>query len=119
MLERLTRVAGQPLQRIGLSATVGNHGELLTWLQGSSAGSRLAHVVAPHMVEVVDRPPPGDIELEYVGSLANAATVIAGLHGGGRRPGSSRNCLFLTLDGDALTEAAALLLLWARAGWSR
>lgn len=207
VLERLTRVAGRPLQRIGLSATVGNPGELLTWLQGSGAGSRPAQVVAPDAVKVADLPPPGDIELDYVGSLANAATVIAGLHAGekrlvfcesrqtveelgqllrekrvttflshaslsvderrraeqafseardcvivststlelgidvgdldrviqidspssvasflqrlgrtGRRPGSSRNCLFLTLDGESLAEAAALLLLWAR-GW--
>ena len=38
VLERLSRVAGRPLQRIGLSATVGNPEGLLHWLQGSSAG---------------------------------------------------------------------------------
>ena len=37
VLERLTRVAGRPIQRIGLSATVGNPDELLRWLQGSGA----------------------------------------------------------------------------------
>ncbi|MEV0003058.1 DEAD/DEAH box helicase [Micromonospora sp. NPDC050980] len=207
VLERLSRVAGRSLQRIGLSATVGNPAELLTWLQGTGAGHRRAQVVAPAPAAVPDGPPPGDIELDYVGSLHNAATVIAGLHHGkkrlvfcesrqtveelgqllrgkgittflshaslstderrraeqafseardcvivststlelgidvgdldqviqidapatvasflqrlgrtGRRPGTSRNCLFLTLDGDALTEAAALLLLWSR-GW--
>ena len=36
VLERLTRVAGRPIQRIGLSATVGNPDELLRWLQGSA-----------------------------------------------------------------------------------
>ncbi|WP_435122599.1 DEAD/DEAH box helicase [Micromonospora tulbaghiae] len=207
VLERLTQITGRPLQRIGLSATVGNPGELLTWLQGSGSGKRPAQVVAPDLATATDRPPPGDIELDYVGSLGNAATVIAGLHRGekrlvfcesrqtveelgqllrthgvttflshaslsmderrraeqafseardcvivststlelgidvgdldrviqidtsatvasflqrlgrtGRRPGSSRNCLFLTLEGDTLTEAAALLLLWSR-GW--
>jgi ATP-dependent Lhr-like helicase len=35
VLERLTRLAARPLQRIGLSATVGNPDELLCWLQGS------------------------------------------------------------------------------------
>ena len=45
ILERLSRVAGRPLQRIGLSATVGNPGELLDWLQGSSAGQRPGTVV--------------------------------------------------------------------------
>ena len=47
VLERLTRIAGRPLQRIGLSATVGNPAELLTWLQGSAAGQRTGIVVAP------------------------------------------------------------------------
>ncbi|NYT96489.1 DEAD/DEAH box helicase [Salinispora sp. H7-4] len=207
LLERLSRIAGRPLQRIGLSATVGNPAPLLTWLQGSGAGNRPAQVVAPETAAVAERTPPGDIELDYVGSLPNAARVIAGLHHGqkrlvfcesrqtveelgqllrekgittflshaslstderrraeqafseardcvivststlelgidvgdldrviqidapasvasflqrlgrtGRRPGTSRNCLFLTLDGEALTEAAALLLLWSR-GW--
>ncbi|MET7970522.1 DEAD/DEAH box helicase [Micromonospora sp. NPDC005305] len=207
VLERLSRVADRPLQRIGLSATVGNPEQLLTWLQGSGAGHRPAQVVAPDAVEASYRPPPGDIDLDYVGSLSNAATVIAGLHRGekrlvfcesrqtveelgqllrekgvtvflshaslsaderrraeqafseardcvivststlelgidvgdldrviqidapatvasflqrlgrtGRRPGTSRNCLFLALDGDALTEAAAVLLLWSQ-GW--
>jgi len=82
VLERLAAVAGRPLQRIGLSATVGNPGELLRWLQGSAAGSRPAVVVAP--------PPPGgsptvEAGLDYVGSLHNAATVIAALHRGEKR----------------------------------
>ena len=47
VLERLTRLAGRPLQRIGLSATVGNPDELLDWLQGSGAGQRPARVIAP------------------------------------------------------------------------
>ena len=35
VLERLSRIAERDLQRIGLSATVGNPDELLAWLQGS------------------------------------------------------------------------------------
>jgi ATP-dependent helicase Lhr and Lhr-like helicase len=81
VLERLERVAGRPVQRVGLSATVGNPEELLRWLQGAKAGRRAARVVAPHLGERESKlPPPGDIQLDYVGSLANAATVIAALH---------------------------------------
>jgi ATP-dependent helicase Lhr and Lhr-like helicase len=212
VLERLTHLIGRPVQRVGLSATVGNPSQLLTWLQGSGAGTRPARVVAPDVpVSVPGRSapsvPPGEIELDYVGSLQNAAKVIAALHSGekrlvfcesrqaveelgsllrgrgittflshaslsaderrrseeafaeardcvivststlelgidvgdldrviqidapatvasflqrlgrtGRRPGITRNCLFLTRDGDSLLEAAALLLLWGR-GW--
>ncbi|MFB7393551.1 DEAD/DEAH box helicase [Streptomyces sp. NPDC056191] len=86
VLERLERVAGHPVQRIGLSATVGNPEELLAWLQGSGGGKRPAHVVAPHLrEESPSLPPPGDVELDYVGSLANAATVISALHKGEKR----------------------------------
>jgi ATP-dependent Lhr-like helicase len=215
VLERLQRVVGRPLQRVGLSATVGNPDELLTWLQGSGAGKRPAQVVAPHLDAPVATPggrssvsvPPGDVQLDYVGSLENAATVISTLHRGekrlvfcesrrlveelgsalrargvttflshaslslderrraeaafaeardcvivststlelgidvgdldrvvqidapasvasflqrigrtGRRPGTSRNCLFLTLDEAGLLSAAGLLLQWSR-GW--
>ena len=106
VLERLSRVAGLPLQRIGLSATVGNPAELVRWLQGSGASSRPAVVVGPEGIGLAtaagagagagavavaaaggdpDAVPPGEIELDYVGSLPNAATVIAGLHAGEKR----------------------------------
>ncbi|MFK0220166.1 DEAD/DEAH box helicase [Streptomyces vinaceus] len=97
VLERLERVTGGPIQRIGLSATVGNPEHLLTWLQGSGAGRRPAQVVAPGLSPTrpraagqpgspdVSDPPPGDVELDYVGSLANAAKVIAALHKGEKR----------------------------------
>lgn len=212
VLERLTRLAGRPLQRVGLSATVGNPDELLGWLQGAGRDQRPAVVVAPPTLSAATgpdlvTPPPGDVELDFVGSLANAARVIAALHAGekrlvfcesrqaveelgallrardittflshaslstderrraeqafseardcvivststlelgidvgdldrviqidapatvasflqrlgrsGRRPETTRNCLFLTLGGESLVEAAALLLLWSR-GW--
>jgi ATP-dependent helicase Lhr and Lhr-like helicase len=81
VLERLSRLAGRRLQRIGLSATVGNPDELLAWLQGSGSGSRPARVVAPEVVTET----PTQIELDYVGSLENAAKVIASLHRGEKR----------------------------------
>jgi ATP-dependent helicase Lhr and Lhr-like helicase len=101
VLERLTRVAGQPIQRIGLSATVGNPAGLLSWLQGSGRAHRPAVVVSPSVVPAAGptraedaaggalpggtTPPPADIELDYVGSVSNAATVIASLHRGEKR----------------------------------
>lgn len=84
VLERLERLAGRPIQRIGLSATVGHPDELLTWLQGSSAGERRASVVAPDVVTGSGRP-PGEVTLDHVGSLANAAKVISLLHAGEKR----------------------------------
>ncbi|WP_028648236.1 DEAD/DEAH box helicase [Nocardiopsis sp. CNT312] len=90
VLERLSRVAGRPIQRVGLSATVGNPGDLLTWLQGSGAGQRTGRVVSPgvHLPRpgrAPADPPPGEVELDYVGSLDNAAKVIASLHRGEKR----------------------------------
>ncbi|WP_454613453.1 DEAD/DEAH box helicase [Streptomyces collinus] len=86
VLERLERVAGRSVQRVGLSATVGNPEHLLTWLQGARAEQRAARIVAPHRDEKAPRlPPPGDVQLDYVGSLANAATVITALYRGEKR----------------------------------
>ncbi|MFD7676946.1 DEAD/DEAH box helicase [Streptomyces sp. NPDC060187] len=88
VLERLTRITGRPIQRIGLSATVGNPQDLLGWLQGSGKGSRPSQVVSPDIPITpasAPIPPAGDITLDYVGSVANAAKVIAALHRGEKR----------------------------------
>lgn len=93
VLERLSRVCGRPVQRVGLSATIGNPVELLTWLQGSGRGSRPATVVAPDAgstATAVDTSgevtsPPISVELDHVGSVDNAAAVLAALHRGEKR----------------------------------
>ncbi len=79
VLERLQKLAGRDLQRIGLSATVGNPSDLSTWL---ATGSKRAGRVI--------RPPGSDtqephVELDYVAKLENTATVIAALHKGEKR----------------------------------
>ena len=81
VLERLSVLTGRPLQRVGLSATVGNADELLGWLQGSNRGRRPGHVIAP----VASGGGTPEVALDYVGSVPNAATVIAGLHRGEKR----------------------------------
>ncbi|MFE3449923.1 DEAD/DEAH box helicase [Nonomuraea sp. NPDC059194] len=82
VLERLERVTGRRIQRVGLSATVGNPDHLLTWLQGAGAGKRNGRVVAP---ELTASTATGEVELDYVGSLENAAKLIATLHRGEKR----------------------------------
>ena len=79
-LQRIGRLAGRDLQRIGLSATVGNEDELLDWL---SAGSDAAPAGHPAPRRRPSRRPRS--QLDYVGRLDNAATVIAALHRGEKR----------------------------------
>ncbi|MFV2066021.1 MAG: DEAD/DEAH box helicase [Pirellulales bacterium] len=79
VLERVSRLAGRELQRIGLSATVGNPETLVDWIAGSCQGSRGVYL-----------PPDrgageADVKLDYVGSLQNAAVVISRLHRGEKR----------------------------------
>lgn len=80
VLERLTYLVGRPLQRVGLSATLGNPDELLRWLQG-------AHVDRPSVVVA----PPGhgdsapEVVLDHVRTVDGAATVIGALHRGEKR----------------------------------
>jgi len=80
VLERLAAVAGRDLQRIGLSATVGDPDRLLAWLVGSSTGPR--RVVAPDAGAAAAST---DITLDHVGNLANAAVVISRMHAGEKR----------------------------------
>jgi ATP-dependent Lhr-like helicase len=76
VIERLARFAESDVQRVGLSATVGNPVEILAWLQGSSTRDGV----------VVDPPrPPSKRELrvllhESVGLLAQEAARRAAGH---------------------------------------
>lgn len=79
VLERIAQLAGRPMQRIGLSATVGNPEDLLAWLQGAAV-DRPRRVVAPPAPAAV-----GDVQLDHVGSVDGAATVISRLHRGEKR----------------------------------
>ncbi|HZO14678.1 MAG TPA: DEAD/DEAH box helicase [Polyangiaceae bacterium] len=70
LVERLVRIVGRDLQRIGLSATVGNPKVIGSWLQGSSE----------RPTRVVD-PPKGTAErelaIDYCNDVAQTATAIA------------------------------------------
>lgn len=81
VLERIAALAGQPIQRIGCSATVGNADDLLAWLQGSARDSRRGVVVAPRS----DASAEAQVQIDYVGGVPNAATVVARLHQGEKR----------------------------------
>lgn len=76
LLARLEHVTGHRLQRVGLTATVGNPDELLTWFTAEQGG---------HVVGVARPATDGDVIADHVGSLNNAVTVIARLHRGERR----------------------------------
>lgn len=79
VLERISRLAGRELQRLGLSATVGNPETLGDWLAGSCSGPR--EVFLPSEAGRGE----ADVQLDFVGSLENAAVVISRLHRGEKR----------------------------------
>ncbi|NUP07978.1 MAG: DEAD/DEAH box helicase [Polyangiaceae bacterium] len=78
LMERLTRFCGRDVQRIGLSATVGNPEEILRWIQGSS--KRASVVVDPKGQKKAPI-----LALDFVQTLENAATMIKALHPGKKR----------------------------------
>ncbi|MEO2032278.1 MAG: DEAD/DEAH box helicase, partial [Planctomycetaceae bacterium] len=79
VLERVSRMAGRELQRLGLSATVGNPDTLVDWLAGSCQGPR--QVFRP----LESGSSEADVQLDFVGSLQNASVVISRLHRGEKR----------------------------------
>lgn len=79
VFSRIQRLAGRDLQRVGLSATVGNPDEMLAWL--SSGSKRERKVVRPE--PTIKQAP--EVQLDFVNSLANAAKIISLLHQGEKR----------------------------------
>ncbi len=77
LLERLQRHCGVDVQRIGLSATVGNPHDILTWLQGTSARPK-------RLVDPPKPPPSAQVRLDHVGNLHNAARVVLQLQPRGK-----------------------------------
>ncbi len=76
ILARLERLAGRRLQRIGLSATIGNPDDLLAWLTRNKRGRIVGSGAGP---------PTGDVLADHVGSVENAVTVLSRVHRGERR----------------------------------
>lgn len=79
VLERILHITQKDIQRIGLSATVGNPERLLHWLAGAS--TREAVIVAPPSAP----PAEADVSIDFVGNLRNAAEVLKLLHRGEKR----------------------------------
>lgn len=76
LLARLERLAEHPIQRIGLSATVGNPEDLVEWLT-SERGGNVVGFARPSL--------DGDVTIDFVGSVANAVTILSRLYRGQRR----------------------------------
>lgn len=76
VLHRLDQYLQHPVQRVGLSATVSNPEQLITWL--APKGTR--RVVGSASVST-----DADVTIDHVLSLDNAATVISRLYRGEKR----------------------------------
>ncbi len=75
VLERIVRLSGRDVQRVGLSATVGNPDAILRWLQGTS--ERQGRVVDPPKVKAA-RDLAVHLTQELPEMAARAAEIAAG-----------------------------------------
>jgi ATP-dependent Lhr-like helicase len=76
ILARLEHLVGRRIQRIGLSATVGNPGDLLAWLVRRRGGRILGAAIGS---------PTGDVLVDHVGSVDNAVSVLSRVYRAERR----------------------------------
>ncbi len=81
VLSRLELLTAKPIQRIGLSATIGNPNEVLRWLSPQRISGDTPVVVNPQAMS----PTAPELKVDFVGSLLNAAQVISQLHRGEKR----------------------------------
>ena len=79
VLERIRHITKLDMQRIGLSATVGNPDKLLHWFAGAS--TRESVIVAPPGAPAAE----ADVTIDFVGNLQNAAKVLKLLNRGEKR----------------------------------
>jgi Lhr-like helicases len=91
LLDRLDRIAKNPVQRIGLSATVGNPGEVLAWFSPGRRKKQVVSVPAPpaekrfrfvvepdpvRRIEALARLVAGKKALVFVNSRAGAEEIV-------------------------------------------
>ena len=79
VLARLDKLAGREIQRVGLTATVGNPEWLLDWLVCGGEGERQAVMTNGSRQRDID------LQVDWVASVTNAAKVIGALHRGEKR----------------------------------
>lgn len=81
VMARLDATLAEPLQRIGLTATVGNPDALLDWLVADDGESARSAVI----VASGEDAPGLELEVDWVATTENAAQVVHALHRGQKR----------------------------------
>jgi len=79
-MERLEKVTGQPLQRIGLSATVGNPEEVAKFLGGTKSVKVLEVEVDKSYVYTVEYPEPADQDYDLADELDTSPKAASRLN---------------------------------------